>query len=155
MIKGKTETEFAPNDPITREEFTTLVVNMCGLQTGAAQGSFTDVPADAWYAPYVAAAYENGLVSGIDGERFGTGLNITRQDMAVIIARAISAGEGSADSFVDSAEIADYAKDAVGYLAANGVINGKADQRFCPGDIATRAEAAQMINKAMQLKQWI
>ena len=155
VINGKTETEFAPNDPITREEFTTLVVNMCGLQTGVVQGSFTDVPADAWYAPYVAAAYENGLVSGIDAERFGTGLNITRQDMAVIIARAISAGEGSVDRFADSAEIADYAKDAVGYLAANGVINGKEDQRFCPADYATRAEAAQMIYKAMQLKQWI
>lgn len=155
VIKGKTETEFAPNDSITREEFTTLVVNMCGLQSGAAQSAFTDVPADVWYAPYVAAAYENGLVSGIDAERFGTGLNITRQDMAVIIARAISAGEGSADRFADSAEIADYAKAAVGYLAANGVINGKADQRFCPVDFATRAEAAQMIYKAMQLRKWI
>ena len=155
VIKGRTETEFAPNDSITREEFTTLVVNMCGLEATAAKQLFADVPAEAWFAPYVTAAYENGLVSGIDAERFGAGMNITRQDMAVIIARAISAAEGSQSSFADRAEIAEYAVDAVGYLAANGVINGKADNRFCPADFATRAEAAQMIYKAMRLKQWI
>lgn len=155
VVKGKTETEFAPGDSITREEFTTLVVNMCGLEASAAQALFSDVPDEAWYAPYVAAAYENGLVSGVSETQFGAGMKITRQDMAVIIARAISAETGSQSSFADQEEIAGYALDAVGYLSANGVINGKADNRFCPADFATRAEAAQMIYKAMQLKQWI
>lgn len=155
VVSGKSETEFAPNDNVTREEFTAMVVNMCGIEAGQSSELFEDVSADSWYARYVSAAYEQGIVSGIDNNRFGAGQNITRQDMAVIIARAIGAEGAQQADFADGGDIAEYARDSVSKLFALGIISGKEENRFCPRDNATRAEAAQMIYMAMKYKQWI
>ena len=53
VINGVSETEFAPNREVTREEFAKMIVNAFSI-TGEGK-SFADVPATAWYAPFVTA----------------------------------------------------------------------------------------------------
>ena len=79
---------------------------------------------------------------------FGTGLEITRQDAAVMLARAIGAENGEG-SFSDDSEIADYAKGSVYALKDKGIISGREDGSFDPYGKCTRAECAVMISKAI------
>ena len=87
------------------------------------------------------------LQKGLSDTEFGIGRYITRQDAAVIIARAAKIGDdgASADIFDDAAEIADYAEGAVGALTKIGAINGNGDGLFLPNDAVTRAEAVKIV----------
>lgn len=152
ILSGKTATEFAPNDNVTRAEFAKIVVKAFGLEdSGAAVSSFSDVNAGDWYYEYVAAAYNKGIITGYNDGRFGVSDNITRQDMAVIIYRAAqAAGKSIKDvnaeiNFADAGSIAGYAKEAVTALQKGGVINGVSDTEFAPTNTATRAQAAKMV----------
>lgn len=148
IINGMGDGTFAPNDNVTREQFAKMIVMCMGYTVNdSATSSFSDVVAGEWYAPFVAAAANNNLITGFEDGTFGVGQNITRQDMAVIIYRALgSPNPSSTGSFSDDAEIGDYARLAVYSLVEIGIINGMGDGTFAPQATATRAQAAQMLN---------
>jgi hypothetical protein len=157
IVSGRTDSDFAPNDRITRAEFVKIITGVAGAEppTGGAL-QFEDVPAGAWYAPFVAWAAENGVVTG-SGGTFRPSDNISRQDMAVIIHRLLGnvilqelPAAAQAGSFADESQIGTYAADAVRALRQAGVVNGKDGDRFAPNDNATRAEAAKMLAGVMQ-----
>lgn len=151
IISGKSSTEFAPNDNITREEFVKIALGVIGISPSAGTSVFGDVDSASWYAPYVNAAVSAGVISGYSENMFGVGDNITRQDVAVILNRIHNlASNGNSLSFTDSIDISDYAKEAVDKLSAAGVINGS-DGRFMPKASCTRAEAACMVHRMMSL----
>ncbi len=89
----------------------------------AASGiSFSDVASDAWYAPYVTWAAQNGIVMG-SGDKFSPDSKITREDMAVIIDRYVEKlasrqleKVNEPKDFTDSSEISDYAAEAVSVM---------------------------------------
>ncbi len=157
IVNGKTATEFAPNDSITRAEFVKIIAGIAGADVSkASNASFSDVASDAWYAPYVLWAADNGVVTGSDG-RFDPSSKITRQDMAVIIARYIDKlSEKKLDTvderviFADEASISSYASEAVSVMQQAGIINGKGENSFAPKEHATRAEACKMLALVMQ-----
>lgn len=152
IIKGKGERLFAPADDITRAEFATIIVNAFGiLDENAECNALSDVSAGDWYYKYIASAYNNQIISGYNDGKFGVNDKITRQDMAVIIYRAmnslgISIEESEEEiEFADSDLISDYAKEAVKQLQKADIINGVGNAEFAPLMTATRAQAAQMI----------
>ena len=102
---------------------------------------------------YVSRAVEMGVISGISDTSFGTGLCITREDMAAIIYRAMErAGiEMSAEgkSFADESDISEYAKQPVSILSGSGIISGMGNNEFQPKANAKRAEAAVIIYRCM------
>ena len=158
IVNGKTETEFAPNDSITRAEFVKIIAGIAGADLTAAEGetSFSDVASNSWYAPYVAWASENGVVTG-SGGKFNPNSRITRQDMAVIIMRYVDQLSGKEleivndkVSFNDSGEISSYAADAVSLMQQAGIISGKGGNTFAPKESATRAEACKMLYMIME-----
>ena len=108
---------------------------------------YKDIDNSAWYAPYIAAAVDNGLINGISDEQFGIGMPITRQDICVIIMRAMKGEvqEGTNPLFADSDDISEYAREAVAYLNDCGIINGFEDGTFMPKNNCTRAQAAKII----------
>lgn len=87
VINGKGNDLFDPNANMTRAEFAAITVRALGL-TPEANDAFTDVPAKAWYAPYVGTAYCHGIINGIGGGLFNPDGTITRQEAAVMVARA-------------------------------------------------------------------
>ena len=148
IISGRPDGSFAPDAAVTREEFVKMLVAALGFETSEATADFADVSGNEWFAPYVYAAYNNGIVSGM-GDGFGVGRNISRQDMAVMCAnalkvkgaelKAVKAGSNFADS------ISDYAKEAVEKLYSAGLINGLSDTEFGATGTTTRAQAAKLL----------
>ncbi len=145
VISGDENGNFRPGDPITRAEFVKCLVVAAGVYDENAECDFIDVPKDAWYYPYVASAYQSGLVHGITEDQFAPLSNVKRQDIAVIIYRTGKVGstQNSID-FADSEMISDYAKEAVDVLAGAGIISGD-NGNFLPMNNATRAETARML----------
>ena len=137
---------FYPDRNITREEFVKMLVIALGKYDESAKSDFNDIDNNAWYAAYVASAKDAGIVSGDDENNFGVGREITRQDMSVMIYRALNLlTTDSAEKFSDDADISDYAKDAVYKMRTLGIINGVGDNMFAPKIPASRAMAAKII----------
>jgi len=159
IAKGMTETEFAPEGTITRAQFATLLVRVLGLELAGEADTFADVATGAWYRNYVIAAYRSGLVNGMGDRSFAPEANITREQMAVMIMRALKALENSDFSniatdmgqrFADQSGIAVWALRSV--LIANdmGIINGMTEDTFAPAENATRAQAIVMLMRLLQ-----
>ena len=111
--------------------------------------SFDDVDNTAWYYAYIAAAYNAGIVNGIDADRFGVGEYITREQMAAMACRALNVTDipGTALAvFADDSEISAYAQDSVYYMQYKGIINGIGNNLFAPKANASRAQAAKIIS---------
>ena len=150
IISGVSETEFHPNDYVTREAFVKMCICALGEELDCMDNSFDDVENGTWFEKYVNKAVQIGIVNGISDNKFGTGLEITRQDMAVMIYRILSLKgiemNNSANAgFADAEMIAEYARTAVNTLAEQKIVSGIGENRFNPKGNATRAEAAQMI----------
>lgn len=64
IISGRTETEFYPEAPVSREEFAKLLVCLLGLENEPYNTVFADAPEGEWYTSYVNIAYSNGICSG-------------------------------------------------------------------------------------------
>lgn len=151
IINGVSETHFAPDANIKREDFVTMIIKAkkCGI-TDKSHG-FSDVQTGTYYEKYVNTAAELGIVMGMGNSEFGTGNCLTREDLAVILYRAFYNGEEKHVSRLPSDwnRVSDYAKTAVETLAADGVISGMPDGTFAPDQYTTRAQTAQLIYQLM------
>ena len=151
IVNGYEDNTFRPLNPVTRAEFTKLVVEaLFKNRTFDFKGNFKDVPQNEWYAEHVNTAYNMGIVSGDGKGYFNPDATITREDMAVIIYNAgvQLAKFEKADKYIkftDDSSISDYAKDAVYTLRNASIINGVGDGVFAPNDVANRASAAKII----------
>ncbi len=157
VVKGYEDGTIRPNETITRDEFVTLLVKAFEIGTKSdAANYYTDIPAGSWQIPYVSAATDAGIVNGMEALKFGTGKEISRQDMATMIYKAtvkynVNLPLDKIVAFTDAENIAGYALEAVNRLAAAGVVSGMGDDVFAPGQVATRAQAFQMIYAIMLL----
>lgn len=147
IINGKEDYAFAPEEPVTREEFVKLIVAAFGLEDETASVSFEDAARDEWYYKYIASAYKKGIVKGIDAAHFGVGQQITREDMVTMISNMLNAEGISLDeiSFFDAQDISGYAFEAVKLSKSLGFVSGDERGYFRPQDNATRQEAAKII----------
>lgn len=150
VVSGTGDNMFSPDNEITREAFAKMVVLAFGMYDKNAECSYGDVAADDWSYGYIASAKKNGIISGITESEFGYGLNISRQDAAVIIKRIYDLSGKSADireaiTFADADEIAAYAESAVNSLYSAGIINGTDNTHFSPQSGITRAQSAKII----------
>lgn len=154
IVAGKTETTFAPNDSITREEFVKLLVSAMELPLESYSGVFKDVRSDDWFAPYVLTGYKNNLCNGYGEGLFGSRQNISRQDMAVMIMNILKNKDlqltNEHTEFADYGEISDYAKEAVKTLNKAGIMAGQGGNIFNPKGNATRAEAAAVVFRILE-----
>ncbi|SCI22490.1 Endo-1%2C4-beta-xylanase A precursor [uncultured Clostridium sp.] len=158
LFSGTSETTFSPNTTLTRGMFVTALGRLAGINPADYQTrKFTDVKADAYYAPYVNWAVSKGIVSGTTSTTFAPDSNITREQMAVIMKNyADKMGYSipktlEAVTFADNAQISSWAKDAVKAMQQAGVLSGKENNRFDPQGSATRAEAATVLHRFVEI----
>lgn len=152
IVTGVTETTFEPDRSITRAEFATLIVKALNL-TSSVPAGFADVAENAWHYTYVNAAANAGLITGYDGY-FRPDDVITREEMAVIIAKAYvnlggSASSGGIEKFTDKNEIADWAYPYVDTVTSAGLISGMTPSTFVGSANTTRAQAASVIKRLL------
>ncbi len=156
IISKPSDKMFRPGDMITRGEFVKLLV--CALYADGAvqEAEFTDVTQSDWCYPYVAKAFQNGLITGRADGSFGKNDPITRQEMAAVIHRAIITKKINIPSslpeysYSDDNQIADYAKDAVYALYHTGIMSGMGENNFAPDENANRAQAACVIHRVLK-----
>ncbi len=149
--------KFRPADNITREEFVKMLVLALELEVPQGSCTFADVGEDAWYCPYVEAARQAGITGGDENGLFGVGRMVTRQDMSVMVYRALAVlerlPEGTSDkeNFFDDALISDYAKEGVYALQTRGLVSGVGQGLFSPRSEAGRAQAAKLIYNLVRI----
>ena len=142
---------FGSNDPCTRAQIVTFLWRAAGSPEPKALSSFTDVPADAWYAKAVAWAVENGVTAGVGDGLFGSDDTCTRAQSVTFLFKALKAtAKGQAD-FKDVSASDWYAK-AVAWAVENGVTAGVGGGLFGSGDDCTRAQIVTFLFKAYQGK---
>ncbi|MDR0405827.1 MAG: S-layer homology domain-containing protein, partial [Clostridiales bacterium] len=154
ILHGVTQERFEPESNVTRAEFVKLALAVLSTDVPNTVGTppFSDVSADAWYAPYVNAAFEQGIVKGVSDTEFGASLYIKRQDIAVILARGLAKNgvtlprTASRIDFADTEGLAQEAKESISALQRAGVLSGGDGVYFKPEEFATRAETAKIIH---------
>lgn len=144
--------QFQGDAPTTRAMFATMLCRMEGEPEAAAASQFADVADDTWYAGTAAWAAEAGLVKGYDDGSFGGDDNVTREQMAVIMMRYANmlgldtSARAGVSSFADAGEISGYAREAVSWAVAEGLLQGYGDGSVLGAQNgATRAEASAII----------
>ncbi|WP_311081144.1 S8 family serine peptidase [Paenibacillus polymyxa] len=159
LINGTTDTTFSPKKNVTRAEFAALVTRALGLTPGTT-APFSDIPAGSWYSGDVAAAYEAGLITGRSSNKYDPNANISRQEIAVVLGKAIdllqikAAADGPARTpYHDASSFAGYAKDSIEKVSAAGIINGEAikgSSYFQPNAPTTREASAKVLHVLLQ-----
>lgn len=149
------DNKFYPNREITRAEFAVFLVRTLGLGENV-QGSknFKDVTSDKSYYREVLAAANSGIVAGVSADRFNPDAKITRQEMAVMLDRALKYAKVSVqpnqaliNKFADGKQIAAWAKNSVSVAVATNLIGGRENNSFAPKSFASRAEAVVILHR--------
>lgn len=146
LMKGVSNTEFAPQNDITRAMFVTVLYRIEN-EPQADSCDFTDVERGSYYEKAVAWANATGIVSGVSKDRFAPNDPITREQMAAIIYRyatfkGYDITTSGSTAYTDNSDISDYANDAVIWAAEKSIMTGNTDGSFAPKANTTRAQAA-------------
>lgn len=142
---------FQPEANMTRAEMVQALANYAGADLTPYQGQsqFSDVAADAWYAPAVAWAARLGIVNGIGGGMFAPEQPIERAHICNIVARFLR-GSGvpagtTVEPFLDDEEIEPSAMENVYYCASLKLIEGVGGNRFEPTKMAERGQVTKIL----------
>ena len=152
VVNGTSATTYSPAKNITRADFITLIVRAFGFRATFSE-NFSDVSSSAYYYNAVGIAKELGIATGSGDNKFNPTASITRQDIMVIIDRAakkagVTLTPVSYPTFSDTADVSDYAKDAVNLLTQSGIVTGAGD-KINPKKYATRAEVAVILDRLL------
>lgn len=178
LFNGVTDTTFSPNAQMTRAMLVTVLYRMdqaaktVTVSTSATSGpavtggavtaekpeakNFTDVKDGQWYTDAVAWANANGIVTGMGGELFGTGNNVTREQMAAILYNyAKCKGYDVAETaelnvFTDAKAVSGWAQPGIKWANAEGLITGRTATALAPGGSASRAEVAIILKRFVE-----
>lgn len=150
MMKGTNDgTTFSPAMNLTRGMMAQILYNL-EKGTAPAEGSFTDVAADAWYADAVNWAAANDIVNGYGNGKFGPEDSITREQMAVLLYNYAKfkgydvTTSGDLTTFSDDEKVSDWAEYAMKWAVGEKLINGS-NNALNPLGTASRAEVAQIL----------
>lgn len=158
LMNGVSPDTFAPRMPVSRAMFVTILHRAEGLPPASAAGAFRDVAAGRWYTDAIAWASENAIAMGC-GDSFGVDDPITREQLAAMLYRLArrenppdAGGMPAADpgAFTDSGDISYWARGAMAWAVAEGVITGRAAGELAPKGAATRAEAAEILRRYLE-----
>lgn len=157
ILQGLGKGNFRPDQQVTRAEAIHMLIQALGLREDSAVSQFSDVKPDAWYTQSIVSAEKLQLIQGKAKGIFGIQDVMTRQDMTVLLYRALQSKGLSANAgettmvWKDQDLIAEYAKSAIDRLYREGIIQGLEDGSFSPTTVTTRAQAAVMISNLLSL----
>ena len=155
IYQGDTEGTFRPQENLSRAEVATLLyrllsgdVNGDKVNTYAGHDEFSDVTPEAWYAGYINYAYINGWVIGNGDGTYGPDDNVTGEELATMLVRALGRDANGEEISGD-----DWALEASVLAAKLGLIDNLGGLFLLSDDI-TREQTAQMIFNALNAETW-
>ncbi len=142
--------------PITREEFCTIVVKLYERLTGKTAEVGKD-PFDDTDNSEILKAYNLHIVNGTAKDKFSPSNNITRQEISVMIYRALDVSIASLDKsepedfpFTDAKKIASWAKDAMKFVYKNQIMKGTGNNEISPLNNTTREQAIVLLKRTFE-----
>lgn len=154
LLQGTGTSTFAPGQPMTRAMLVTALWREAGSPVVNYAMDFDDVDEDQWYTEAVRWAVSKGIVAGT-GKGFSPDAALTRESLAAILFR-YAGGQVSADDlsgYADGAGVSAWAREAMNWAVAQGLITGKSGGRLDPGGTASRAEVSAILMRYVQSAQ--
>ena len=152
IMSGVEEGRFEPGTTLTRAMLAQTLYAMEGKPQVSGGEDFSDVEEGDWYAAAVVWAAENGLVSGVGGDRFAPNDALTREQMALILYRYaqhksydVQVDGEPLEGFQDVEKISDWAVEAMAWAVNAKLLSGTGDNLLTPAGTATRAQVAQVL----------
>jgi hypothetical protein len=157
--------EFRPDNPMKREEFAKIITVAYNVFDPTATSSFSDCSAGTWFVPYVGSLENEKLTTGMGDGLFGVGQNMSRQDTATMLAKAMVKYQEitlpdaiSTDTivagFTDVADMSSYAKAPVAFFVNAEIIKGYTLEaggfEFRPKANITRAEISKIMIMSLE-----
>lgn len=154
LLQGTGASAFAPGQPMTRAMLVTALWREAGSPVVNYAMDFDDVDEGQWYTEAVRWAASEGIVTGT-GKGFSPDAALTRESLAAILFR-YAGGQADADqlgSYADGAGVSAWAREAMNWAVAQGLITGKSGGRLDPGGTASRAEVSAILMRYVQSAQ--
>jgi len=158
LFNGVSNDSFAPQTSMTRAMLVTVLWRYEGSpQEG--KNTFSDVKDGQWYTQAIAWAAENEIVGGVGNGKFAPDATVTREQLATILYRyCASKGldvskRAELSSFPDAGKVGSWAKEAVSWAVAEGVISGVQNGSkvyLQPQGSATRAQVATILMRCIE-----
>ncbi|MCC8122558.1 MAG: FMN-binding protein [Oscillospiraceae bacterium] len=147
-LKGNQNGDVLPDSEVTRAEFMTMMNRRVGYSEKADISAFSDVASDDWFYDDVAIGVAAGYLTGTGSTTMSPNSPITRQEMAVIMARvcALEDNEDALADYSDASDFADWAAGPAGAVVAAGLLQGD-NNRLSPLENATRAQSVVVIER--------
>ena len=157
LFSGMSATTFEPETAMTRAMLVTVLWRYAGKPIEG-KNSFTDVPNGQWYSDAVTWAAHNGIVAGVGNNKFDPEGKITREQMAAILFRyankvGFDTSKRATLSFPDANKVSGYAKDALQWAVAEGLVSGSKEGNVTylhPQGNATRAQVASILMRFIE-----
>lgn len=160
VMNGYGDGTFRPGGELTREQAAAVLYNCLGGGASSPTARLGDVDQSAWYAKAVNWGVSSGTMQGYSGAgTFGVGDSLTREQLAVVMARVCGADLSSADasalsSFPDRGRASSWARPSLAWAVGNGVVSGFAGaggtRTLAPQGTVTRAQMAAVVMNAAQ-----
>ena len=155
LMVGTSDTTFSPYTNTTRGMIVTILHTLEGSPMPNTTNGFTDVGADKYYTDAVAWASANKIVSGYGNGIFSPDNSITREQMAVILMNYAQykgydvSTRADLSKFADGEYISPWAKDAMSWANAEGLMQGSGNQ-LMPADNAQRCQVAAILQSFLE-----
>lgn len=152
MVKNKNKNLF--NATLAATIATSAVVAMAPIQVEAAPKSFPDVKSNVYYYEDVQNLSGRGVINGFPDGTFKPGNNITRGEVAIILAKILNLNTGNVKNpgFKDVPTSHKY-YGAIAALVEAGVIHGYEDNTYRSNNTLTRAELAKVLSDGFGFKE--
>lgn len=152
-INGKSDTEFFPDDNITRAETAVIISQLLAdKRKPQRENTFKDIPINAWYTEAVTSLCEKGIMSGYVGNLFKPEQAITRAELTSILSKFIFNGDSELKSVYSDLSKTAWYSDSMAKMINAGYISGYSDGTLRPDSYITRAEVTAIVNRMLNIK---
>lgn len=154
LMSGTGNGTFSPDTAVTRGMLVTILYRLDGAPEVSGGCPFSDVPSGGYYETAAAWAAANGIVSGYGDGRFAPGQAVTREELAAILYRYaqykgydLSASADLTGFSDQAAAISSFARPAMSWAKASGLMDGNDTGALAPKGAAARAQMAMILTR--------
>lgn len=148
VIQGFGDQKFGPEQAVTRAAASIMLAKALDLDTSNTNTKFTDVPKSSKAAGAIQAMSEKGIISGFADGHFYPNREVTRAEMAILLAKAFELKEQNYFAFTDvSNTMKSY--DAIRKVVTSGIATGYTEKQYRPNEPLTRAQFSAFLARAM------